>query len=214
MVRLNIAYKDFEEYMTKALSKVTRKNLRRKFKAAAESDPIEMTVVQDLTPHVDEVYPLYLQVFERSTLHFEKLTKEFLCRLGREMPDKARFFIWRQKGRAIAFSLCMLQGDSIYDEYVGLDYSIALDLHLYHYTLRDIIQWGMDHGCKWYCSSAMGYDPKLHLRCELLPLDLYVRHTFPLANLFLHRILPWLEPTRGDKTLQQFPNYDSVWGGK
>ncbi|MDB5330295.1 MAG: hypothetical protein JWP03_1446, partial [Phycisphaerales bacterium] len=190
------------------------KDLRRKFRDAAEAAPIELQVVEDVTPYVDEVYPLYLNVFNRSPLQFEKLTKEYLCRLGREMPDKVRFFIWRQNGKAIALSVCLLQGDSIYDEYLGLDYDVALDLHLYFYTLRDVIEWAMKHGCKWYCSSALNYDPKRRLKCELMPLDLYVTHTMPLANAVLRRVLPWLEPTRNDRILQEFPNYSEVWGGK
>ena len=32
---------------------------------------------------IDEIYPLYLQVHARSKLHFEKLTPEYFCRLGR-----------------------------------------------------------------------------------------------------------------------------------
>src|SRR5581483_7598475 len=140
-------------------------------------------------------HPLYLQVYERSKLHFEKLTKEYLCDLGRRMPDKARFFIWRQEGKAVAFSICLVHGDTIYDEYLGLDYSVALDRHLYFVTLRDIVQWGMDRGYKWYVSSALNYDPKLHLKCELVPLDLYVLHTSPIINFFMRRVLPWLEPT-------------------
>ena len=53
------------------------------------------------------------------------------------MPDRARFFIWRQDGKMIAFALCLVHGDTIYDECLGLDYSVALDLHLYFYTMRD-----------------------------------------------------------------------------
>jgi predicted N-acyltransferase len=212
MTRLNIAYANFEEYMTKALSKVMRKNLRRKFKAAADVAPIVCESRADISDCVDELYPLYMAVYDRSPLHFEKLTKDFFCRLGREMPDKVRYFIWRQNGKAIAFSLTMLSGDTLYDEYLGLDYSVALDLHLYFHTLRDIIQWAMDNGYKWYCSSALNYDPKLHLKCKLEPLDLYVRHTSPLINFFLGIFLPWLEPTRGDKTLKQFENYTDLWG--
>jgi hypothetical protein len=212
--RLGIDFENFEEYMSKVLSKTTRKDLRRKFRDAAEATPIELQVVDDVSPYVDEVYPLYLNVYNRSPLQFEKLSKEYLCRLGREMPDKVRFFIWRQQGKAIALSVCMLQGDSIYDEYLGLDYDVALDLHLYFYTLRDVIEWGMKHGCKWYCSSALNYDPKRRLKCELMPLDLYVTHTMPLANFVLRRVLPLLEPTRNDKILKEFPNYSEVWGGK
>ncbi|HZL35224.1 MAG TPA: GNAT family N-acetyltransferase [Tepidisphaeraceae bacterium] len=210
--RLSIDYKNFDDYMTRALSKATRKDLRRKFRDAAESDPIELQVVEDVTPFIAEVYPLYLNVYQKSPLQFEKLTEDFLCRLGQEMPDRARFFIWRQKGRAVAFSVCLLQGDAIYDEYLGLDYSVALDLHLYFYTLRDIVEWAIRNGCKWYCSSALNYDPKRRLKCELMPLDLYVAHIWPPANVVLRRLLPLLEPTRNDKTLREFPNFGDIWG--
>ncbi len=212
MTRLSIDYANFEEYMTKALSKVTRKGLRRKFKATADADPITLEVLEDITPYVDEVHALYMNVYNRSKMHFEKLTKEYLCRLGQEMPDKTRFFLWRQNGKLVAFSLCMLQGDSIYDEYLGLDYSVALDLHLYFHTLRDVISWAMEHRMKWYCSSALNYDPKLHLKSDLAPLDLYVAHTSKIANFVLKRVLPWMEPTRGDKVLKQFKTYPLLWG--
>ena len=166
MISLSIAYSSFNEYMTTVLSHATRKNLRRKFKAAERASPIELSIISDITPFVYEVYP-HLQVYQRSSHHFEKLTPEYLCALGQSMPDKARFFVWRQNGSAIAFSMCMVQGDAIYDEYIGLDYAVALDLHLYHYTLRDIITWGIANGYKWYRSSSLNYDPKLHLRCRL-----------------------------------------------
>lgn len=210
-IRLHLPYASFDEYMTKTLSKATRKDLRRKFRDTQDVG-ITMDVVHDITPMIEELYPLYLQVYERSELRFEKLTKNYLCRLGQEMPDKMRFFVWRQQGKAIAFSVCMVNGDEIHDEYVGMDYSLALDLHLYFYTLRDVLQWAMTNGCKWYHSSAMGYDPKLRLKCELVPLDLYVAHTWAPANFVLRRVLPWLEPTRHDDTLHKFPNYAEIWG--
>src|SRR5262249_46235225 len=158
----------------------------------------------DVSPFVDEIYPLYLAVFERSELHFEKLSKQTFCRLGREMPDKARFFIWRQNGRAIACSLCMLEGKVLYAEYLGLDYAVALDLHLYHYVFRDVVSWGIDNGFTSFESGGLNYDPKLHFKSLLAPLDLYVRHTSPLLNPLLKIILPLLEPTRYDKTLRKF----------
>ena len=206
MVRLDIGFATFEEFMAKVLSGATRKNLRRKFRKAAKTAPIEMQVVDDVTPFVDEVYPLYLQVFHRAKMRFEKLTKAYLCELGQMMPDKARFFIWRQNGKVVAFSVCMVQGQAIYDEYIGLDYPLALDLHLFFYTLRDIIQWAMNHGLKTYYSASTSYDPKLHLRCDLVPLDIYVSHTSWLPNLLLRWMLPLIGPTRRIPTLRQFAN--------
>jgi hypothetical protein len=211
MTKLNINYASFAEYMNKALNSATRTKLRRKFRAAAQAALIEMTVVNDITPAVDEIYPLYLQVYERSKMHFEKLSKEYFCRLGRAMPDKVCFFVWRQNARIVAFTLCMIEEDAIYAEYIGLDYSVALDLHLYHYAVRDMITWSIAHGYKWFRSSALNYDPKLHLRHQLDPIDLYVRHTSRLKNSLLKLILPLIEPTRYDKTLKKFPNYEDLW---
>src|SRR5205807_4364677 len=66
--RLCIDFNSFEQYMAKVLSKAARKDLRRKFKRAQDAEPIAMQVVHDVGPYLDEVYPLYLQVFERSSL--------------------------------------------------------------------------------------------------------------------------------------------------
>jgi hypothetical protein len=210
-VMLNIDYSSFEEYMQRALGGNTRRKLRLKLRAAEHGPPIEMSVVDDISPMIDEIYPLYLQVYHRSSLHFEKLTKEYFCGLGSRLGDKNRFFVWRQNGKIVSFGCCLLQGDMIHAEYLGLDYTVALDLHLYHYTFRDLICWGIANGYKWFHSSALNYDPKFHLRYQLDPIDLYVRHTSPVCNAALRRILPWLEPTRYDETLKKFANYNELW---
>lgn len=211
LTRLNIAYVSFEDYMDKALNSATRAKLRKKFRATETDAPIELSVSNDIGAAIDDVYPLYVQVYERSKLHFEKLSKEYFCRLGQAMPDKVRFFVWRRNGKAVAFGECLVHGDTMYAEYLGLDYSVALKLHLYHYVFRDLVRWAMTHGYKWFQSSGLNYDPKLHLRYRLMPVDLYVKHASPVVNVILRRALPWLEPTRYDKTLKKFPNYSELW---
>jgi GNAT acetyltransferase-like protein len=212
MTRLDIAYANFEEYLERALSRKTRRDLRLKFRAAEAAAPIALEVCTDVSRVIQEVYPLYLQVYGRSRMQFEKLTPEFFCEIGRRMPDKVRFFVWRQHGRPVAFSLCMVEGDAIYAEYLGLDYAVALDLHLYHYAVRDVIRWGIANGYKSFCSSGGNYDPKLHMRHRLAPIDLYVRHTSAAINAVLKRVLPFLEPTRRDPILRKFANYSEVSG--
>ncbi len=207
---LDLSFRDFEEYMRTALSHAYRKNLRRKFRDAAQAPPIALEVVSDLTPCAEEVYPLYLQVYERSALRFEKLTLDYLRRLGRAAPDKIRFFIWRQSGKAVAFSVCLLHAGALWDEYLGLDYRVALDLHLYFYTLRDIIEWCCAQGLGRYYSSALNYDPKLHLKFSLVPMDLYVRHTRAAFNPIVGRSLRLLDPTRHDPTVKKFHNADDL----
>ena len=128
------------------------------------------------------------------------------------MGDRVRFFVWRQSGRIVAFATCIVHCEAIYAEYIGLDYEVALDLHLYHYVFRDMVSWAMANGYKSFRSSGLNYDPKLHLRHSLDPLDLYVRHTSVPINTLLKHILPAIEPTRYDGTLAKFRNYWELWG--
>jgi predicted N-acyltransferase len=205
MTRLALAYANWDEYFG-TLSKATRKDLRRKFRKAGRAPEIEMEVVNDVASLVDEIYPLYLAVHERSPLKFETLTKDYFRAVAQQMPDRARFFIWRQNGKIVAFSFCLVCGDAIFDECIGLDYGVALDLHLYFYTLRDIISWAIQQRLKYYYSNPLNYEPKLHLDCELVPLDLYVMHTNPLLNPIFRRLIKYLGPTRHDPVLGKFPN--------
>jgi peptidoglycan biosynthesis/recognition FemAB-like protein len=211
MTMLDIRYDSFDAYMVKALKSSSRKKLRKNLEATAGVSDIRMSVTDDAASFVDEVYPLYLQVFERSRMRFEKLTKDYFRQIGQRMNDKVRFFAWRRGNMLVAFSLCMVQGDSLYAEYVGFDYAVALDLHLYHYVVRDMINWGIGNGYKWFRSSGLNYDPKLHMRHRLDPIDLYVRHTSILANAILKLALPWIVPVRYDATLKLFANYKDLW---
>ena len=209
MTRLSLRYNNWDEYF-RTLSKATRKDLRRKFRKAERAPKIEMEVVSDVTALLDEIYPLYLAVHERSSLKFETLTKDYFRAISQRMPECARFFVWRQLDKIVAFSFCLVCDDKIYDECIGLDYSVALDLHLYFYTLRDIISWALEQGLKYYYSNPLNYEPKLHLDCELVPLDLYVMHTNSLLNPIFRRLIKYLGPTRHDPFLQRFPNADQL----
>ncbi len=209
MTRLALHYHSWDDYF-RTLSKATRKDLRRKFRKAGSAPKINMEVVSDIAPFIDEIYPLYVAVHERSALKFETLTKDYFRAIAQRMPERARFFLWRQLDKIVAFSFCLVCGDKIYDECIGLDYSVALHLHLYFYTLRDIISWSLEQGFKYYYSNPLNYEPKLHLNCELVPLDLYVRHTNALLNLIFRRVIRYLGPTRHEPLLRRFPNSDQL----
>ena len=205
MTRLAVSYENFDEYLGK-LGYISRKSLRRKFRKAERAAKIDMEVVNDVSPIIDQIYPLYLQVHERSPMKFENLSKEFFLDIAKEMPEHARFFVWRIGDKIVAFSLTLLCGDTLYDEVIGLDYDVALNLHLYFYTMRDVIRWAIEQKLRYYVSGPLNYDPKLHLGHELAPLDLYVLHTSALLNPSFKFALKYLEPTRHDPILIKFPN--------
>jgi hypothetical protein len=208
--KLDLNFPDFETYLKTRVGYTMRKNLRRKFRKSA-GQPIDCEVVTDISPYVDEVYPLYRQTLERSELKFEELTPSYLCELGRRINDRARFLIWRQEGRIIAFASTLVHNGVLRDNYIGLDYSVALEYHLYFVTWRDTIVWALKNGIRTYHSAPLNYDPKYHFRMELEPLDLYVRAPNGLLNAVFKRVLPWLEPTRYDPVIRKFSNAKELW---
>lgn len=204
--RMNFDFATFNEYLERRLSRVTRKSVRRKYKAVAAAPPITMTVTNTLDKDMDEALALYEQVFARSSLQFEHLNREFLQQLSERLPERVRYFLWRQEGRLIAFSLCLVHDGVIYDEYLGLDYRIALDLHLYFVTFRDVLTWALSQGIKSYCSTPLSYDPKFHLGFDLAPLDLYFALPWPWMNVLAQPFMRYMSPTRAEPVLASFAN--------
>lgn len=204
--RLTFDFTSFEEYLQRRLSHAMRKNLRRKLRALDAAPRLEMSVTSDLGDSADEALALYEQVFARSPLQFERLNREFLRGLAERLPERARFFLWRQEGRLVAFSLCLVHNGVLHDEYLGLDYRVALDLHLYFVTFRDLLSWALAQGLTAYESTPLNYDPKLHLGFDLLPLDLYVAPASPALAPLVRRALRWIEPTRSEPILRRFRN--------
>jgi predicted N-acyltransferase len=210
--RLDLNFKSFDEYLQTKLSHKTRKNLRSKFrKAAAGGAELKMEIARDVEPYIDELFPLYRQVVERSAYKFEELTKSYFVQMSRRMSDRAFFFVWRQNGKAVAFSSCAGHDGVLRDHYIGLDYAVALDHHLYFVTFRDIITWAIENKYHTYYSAPLNYEPKYHLRHDLVPLDLYARASWDLVNPLFRAIVPYLEPTRYDPMIRKFANAHELW---
>jgi predicted N-acyltransferase len=208
MTRLPLPYHNWDEYF-RTLSKATRKDLRRKFRKAEQAPKIEMEVVSDITALIDEIYPLYLAVHERSPLKFETLTKDYFRTIGQRMPERARFFIWRQLGRSwhsVFASSATTKFMTNASDWTAASRSACIFI----FTLRDILSWALEQGFEYYYSNPLNYEPKLHLDCELVPLDLYVMHTSPLLNPIFRRLIKYLGPTRHDPVLGRFPNADQL----
>jgi hypothetical protein len=102
-----------------------------------------------------------------------------------------------------SFGVCIVHSNTLFAEYLGLDYSVALELHLYHYVFRDLVHWAIANGRRWFQSTRLNYDPKLHLRHHLKPVDLCVRHTSTILNMFLRMALPLLAANASRRDVEE-----------
>jgi hypothetical protein len=65
---------------------------------------------------------------------------------------------------------------------------------------------------KSFGSSENGYDPKLHLRFRLDPIDLCGRQASGFLNFVLPRPLRQLVAGSDDPVMRRFANFDQLWG--
>ena len=106
--------------------------------------------------------------------------------------------------------VCMVHDGVLSDEYLGLDYHVALDWHLYFRTLCDLLKWAIDHKMREYRSTPLNYAPKRQFGFSLAPLDLYLNLSRGLDVNRLRGMLRAIEPTGREPILRDFPNANEL----
>ncbi len=182
---INVWFSDFEEYLN-TLSAASRYDLRRKFKKADRLAGIKMEVVNSLDEAtLADVYRMYLEIVKRHDMTFELLPIDFFRNVSKNMPEQAKFFLWRIDKKLIAFLFCLVSDEMLIDYYVGLDYTIALKYHLYFIKFRDVMNWCINNKIKRYEMGITGYEPKRRLGFDFIPLYLYAK----VRNRIFHPVL-------------------------
>ena len=179
---MDLDFDSFDKYLMK-LSSASRYDLRRKFKKADSSADIKMEIVESLDENtLKEVYGLYLQILNKHEVGFEVVPIEFFRNVSKHMPRETKFFLWRVRGKLVAFLLALVSDGLMVDYYLGLDYAVAHDLHLFFVKHRDVMKWCIANGIKRYEIGFSGYEPKKRLGFDFTPLHIYVRHRNRVIN--------------------------------
>ncbi len=198
---MNIHFKDFEDYLG-TLSKATRYDLRRKFKKVDGQIKIDLEIRTELNRSIEEeVFGLFQQTASRGEIQFEKTPREFFGVISRTMGVQVRYFLWRIDQKLVAFTLCLVSHDRLIDYYLGLDYPLAHQYHLYFVRFRDLLSWCIEHKIKKYEMGSTCYEPKKRLDFKLIPLYVYAKHRNPYWNPFFKLLCRLLKPENFDETL-------------
>ena len=110
------------------------------------------------------------------------------------MPGETRFFLWTIDKKIVAFAFCLVSGDYFIDYYLGFDYAVAYDYHLYFVRFRDLMNWCIGNKIKKYEMGATGYEPKRRLGFNFIPLYIYVKHLNKFFNPIFKVICRLLQP--------------------
>jgi predicted N-acyltransferase len=198
---IKIEGNSIEDYI-KTLSRNTRKDLRKKLKKSSSQAQLITKIRNDVDDIIDEIYRLYMNNFDESSVHFEILTAEFFRKISKNMPGVAKFFITYDKEKIVAFNLCFIKGDFCIDKFIGLDSKLAQKYHLYFTTLYHNLDWCIKNGIRFYQPGATDYHPKIRFGAKLIPLFVYSKAFNPVLNYFLKSIFRLIEPKNLDSSFR------------
>ncbi len=191
---MHLPFDNFDGYF-KTLSKSSREGLRRKLKKIDSLPKLDLEITHRMSPEVlDQAYALFLQTVDQSEVQFEMVPKAFFDRVGENMPKETLFFLWRLEGKLLAFAYCMASKDYFIDLYLGFDYSVAHDKHLYFVRFRDLMNWCFEHKMRAYEMGPTSYEAKRRLGFEMIPIFVYAKHLNPLFNPIIRLLCRFLKP--------------------
>lgn len=165
---VRIDFRCIGEYLGR-LSASRRRDLRRKLRTR---DRLEIESMATGDPALRsaslraELYELYSNVFIQSTVHFDRLSRQFFDAVLQDASCHGVIFLYRHHGQLIGYNLCFVQGDKLIDKYIGFRYPQARELNLYFVSWIENLKYALDLGLRFYIAGWTDPEVKRSLGAE------------------------------------------------
>jgi len=200
-VNTELNFHSLDEYL-RTLSYSTRKSLRKKLKKAYASADIKVRIAENIDDIASEVFGLYENTYHSGATKFERLTREFFIKAGRNLTPHSKFFLYYVNDKLSAFNLCLVYKDLFIDKFIGFDYDISKKYNLYFVSWCFNVEWCLKNSIRFYQTGQTDYYPKLKLGGRLIPLYAYLRHENLLLNFCLKLLALFLKPENFDEDIR------------
>lgn len=197
-----IDFTSTEEYLDR-LSKSRRKNLRRKLKSREQ---LQVETIPTGDPRffdeslLQEYYARYLEVYQQSEIHFDRLTPDFFRAVLQDADTPGVVFAYAVDGELIGYNLCFVHDGMLLDKYVGFRYPQARDYNLYMVSWFHNLQYALEHGLSHYIAGWTDPEIKRQLGASFT----LTRHAVYIRNPILRTLLrPFKRFFEADASWQQ-----------
>jgi predicted N-acyltransferase len=197
-----IEFVSIDEYM-RSLSYSRRKNLRRKLRSRRWVDVEEIPTGDPIfskESFLRELFNLYLNVYQQSRIHFDRLTLPFFRCLLQEPSHNGTVFIYRRQKKIIGYNVCFIYNHNLVDKYVGFLYPDAREVNLYFLSWFYNLEYALKHRLKFYIAGWTDPEIKAFLGAQFT----MTLHAVYLKNPLLRGLL---------KKLKRFFEPDQKWYG-
>lgn len=164
-------------------SKSRRKDFKRKLRSFSD---ITVEAVRTGAPFFNDaamefLYALFINVYNQSEVHFDKLTLKFFKRIFTDEKNNGVVFLYRHNERIIGFNLCFVSGGNLVDKYVGFVYPDARDHNIYFLSWFYNLDYCASNGLKNFVAGWTDPEIKAYLGARFT----YTLHAVYIKNLFL-----------------------------
>lgn len=193
-----IDFENIDAYLAKQ-SKLRRKDLRKKLKKRNELEIKEERTGPyfEQTQLLEEMYSLYLNVFEQSKYHFDKLSFGFFKEILTSKNGGVVFLYYRD-AKLIGYNICFVHNNNLIDKYVGFSYPEARDYNLYFISWFVNLEYALKHNLQNYVAGWTDPEVKAYLGASFT----LTKHAVFIRNTLLRKLLT---------PLKRFFENDSNW---
>lgn len=182
-----INFSSLDEYLAQ-LSAGRRRDIRRKWRSR-EALTIRQVATGDAQfddeALIDSYYSLYLNVYQQSEIHFDRLSRAFFAGVLRNPQNGGIIFEYHYGETLIGYNLCFVHRNNLVDKYIGLRYPEARTHNLYFISWLMNLDYARSQGLKYYVAGWTDPEIKSYLGASFT----FTRHAVYIRNGFLRRLL-------------------------
>ena len=179
-------YDHLESYL-ESLSKSTRKDMRRKLRAA---EPVKILRPADPGPWLDSIKTLYLRTYHSAEFAFGEHRRLYFDSVLNFVPG-AQYVLYLLEGQLVAFNLVIRREAVLVDKYFCMDPDSGREYNLYFRSWMENIQYCMENKIRLYHAGPGAEDVKAHLKDDSIPSEILFRHRNPMMQRILTMLTRW-----------------------
>jgi hypothetical protein len=196
---LDLPHADTEAYLGR-LSRPTRKDIRRKLKAAG---PVQVERRVGLAGVAEDVRALHRATQAASGVDydvFETLPDRYFETVTDRLGASAVTMLYRVGGELAAFNLLLSRG-RVVDKFLGLRRDLAEAHNLYAVSWMENVRFCLEHGIPLLQLGPTAYTLKMRFGCRLARSGVWFHHRGRVTNAVLRAVAPFAAFDRFDAEL-------------
>jgi predicted N-acyltransferase len=193
IVHLSPSWQTFDDYIS-AMSKKYRNRLKSVYRKSEAVTETEFDAA-GVEKYSKELYALYLNVHQRAKFRLAALGENYFAEMKRSFPEQFRLTGYFFNGELVAFRSSFRFGRQLEAHFIGINYALNPEYHLYQRILYDFIKEGITTSAADVFLGRTAAEIKSTVGAVPHDLVCYIRHRNGLSNQVIRPFIDYLQPS-------------------